>query len=661
MKVVEKNSDRRAEVNIYAAGFAKPLDEYGEYIDPTDNAVCCFVPVAEGDKIRVSGKFHGTTDRIHSDIYIDGVYRKAVTFNGKTVTFQKSRDLGSHTYLFKLPDDTLVDSEVMVERVNINAEEKSSLSIGTIEIRVWVLRRAGDETKFSPPRTFDTCEGTGRTTLPVGYKTIRPELAMSFDENNSPLLSHLVSRQRKLLSASRPGTEPWAIFRFHYRSQDQIEEAGMKRTFAHSMKKKPPPVTLKIQELPPLDVKPKVGQPGGNGGTPSRQSSVAPSVTGSLAETTLNASPSPTTNTTASLTSMAKSSSHTSGHDACEQSTCDNADAMTDIEAYADVDTTGTVPKPTPLTITTSLIPYVEAKKHVGRLSPAKAQIPADSDTTTTTLGNKLFKKDEVKKPETATNKVDDNTISDTSAARTFKIATNGLGDKGERNEEDKPSVNNEKGPAPTETLRHTTTGPIGLVAGSKKESVAVTALEAAPLANTVANMVAKQAGNLVRDNATAGLSHKHPAPASGASDAIVEPLPRQEGPPTPTTPVKRSFEISGMDPPLSPSLKRAKASAPGSPSVQSPGSEHASFFEKVQEFNELKKKREELAVKRKELEARKTRWAKRRAEIERRTAHMRAEYERELREFEEAQLEAQESEEAVRAMESMDFLYEEE
>jgi hypothetical protein len=59
MKVVEKDTDRRAEVHFYAEGNVNALDEYGEYVDPKDNAICAFVPVKADQVIKIAGKFHG--------------------------------------------------------------------------------------------------------------------------------------------------------------------------------------------------------------------------------------------------------------------------------------------------------------------------------------------------------------------------------------------------------------------------------------------------------------------------------------------------------------------------------------------------------------------------------------------------------------------------
>lgn len=70
MKVVEKDTDRTAEVHLHADGVIKHLDEYGEYVDPVDNAICCFVPVELGQKITVEGKFKGNVST--SAIYMSG-------------------------------------------------------------------------------------------------------------------------------------------------------------------------------------------------------------------------------------------------------------------------------------------------------------------------------------------------------------------------------------------------------------------------------------------------------------------------------------------------------------------------------------------------------------------------------------------------------------
>lgn len=59
MKVIEKGTDRSAEAHFYVEGSLDPLKEYGEYI-AADYAVCCYVPVEEGNKPKLSVTFTGT-------------------------------------------------------------------------------------------------------------------------------------------------------------------------------------------------------------------------------------------------------------------------------------------------------------------------------------------------------------------------------------------------------------------------------------------------------------------------------------------------------------------------------------------------------------------------------------------------------------------------
>ena len=67
MKVQEKGTDRKAEVHLHVHETVDDLQEYGEYVDPVDKAICCYVAVEEGNIIKVTGRFNGTVsmDTLH--------------------------------------------------------------------------------------------------------------------------------------------------------------------------------------------------------------------------------------------------------------------------------------------------------------------------------------------------------------------------------------------------------------------------------------------------------------------------------------------------------------------------------------------------------------------------------------------------------------------
>lgn len=60
MKVTEKGTDRTAEAHIHVEGRVSALEEYGQYVDGHDKAICCYVPVEEGHKVKIEGRFSGT-------------------------------------------------------------------------------------------------------------------------------------------------------------------------------------------------------------------------------------------------------------------------------------------------------------------------------------------------------------------------------------------------------------------------------------------------------------------------------------------------------------------------------------------------------------------------------------------------------------------------
>jgi hypothetical protein len=66
MRVEEKDSDRKLEVHLHQQGKVQELEEFGQFVDPVDNAICCYVPVEEEMAIKLRGKFTGTVSTLLS-------------------------------------------------------------------------------------------------------------------------------------------------------------------------------------------------------------------------------------------------------------------------------------------------------------------------------------------------------------------------------------------------------------------------------------------------------------------------------------------------------------------------------------------------------------------------------------------------------------------
>ncbi|KAH7073005.1 hypothetical protein BKA63DRAFT_567585 [Paraphoma chrysanthemicola] len=262
MKVVEKETDRRAEVHIYVEGKVEPLAEYGEYIDSKDKAVCCYIPVVEGHKVRIGGKFTGTTLKIAYDAIVDGVYRKSCVYAAKSVHHQKNKKLDVETFL-SMTNGDFVDTDMLVAPAyDIAATQGEDMeTVGTLELRLHITRQLGETHELKDLKTFyDTGSNPEDDEEPrkVTYKLVPPTLQMEFDNNSATLDKARVNREKRRIKERRPGTEPWAIFRFHYRSQEALTDRNMIQTYdpLSKFKDKTKPQTLILDPLPPLPMGP---------------------------------------------------------------------------------------------------------------------------------------------------------------------------------------------------------------------------------------------------------------------------------------------------------------------------------------------------------------------------------------------------------------------
>ncbi|CAI9635291.1 hypothetical protein GT037_007736 [Alternaria burnsii] len=281
MKVVEKNTDRTAEVNVFVEGQVPALKEYGEYIDSRDKAICCYVALYEGDKPRIRGQFSGTTLAVAWDTIVDGVLRKANSYAARAVSFQNKRKMDTVKFLYKTTKG-IIDTDITVVPLPgfATTQNNDPETIGTLELRVYITRQLGTWHDIGEVKKYFTVGGsigdkqTGSMEQKASYKDIPPTFGMSFETNAALLEDRQPSLQQRKVDAKRPGTEPWAIFRFHYRSQEDILKREMKMTHDPNSKEKPKPHTLFLNPVPPLLLGEKSCK--NDGDASSRSSSLSP-------------------------------------------------------------------------------------------------------------------------------------------------------------------------------------------------------------------------------------------------------------------------------------------------------------------------------------------------------------------------------------------------
>jgi hypothetical protein len=150
------------------------------------------------------------------------VHRKANSSVAKTVHNHKNKKLGTGTFMYK-SNEGVIDTEMLVAPISgLNATQGNHIeTIGTLELRLYITRQLDVTHSLSSVERYYDTSGNHESEEPLAtnYKLLPPTYRMTFERNSAPLDNVNANREKRRMDATRPGTEPWAIFRFHYRSK----------------------------------------------------------------------------------------------------------------------------------------------------------------------------------------------------------------------------------------------------------------------------------------------------------------------------------------------------------------------------------------------------------------------------------------------------------
>jgi len=156
---------------------------------------------------------------------VDGILRKAGSHVAKSVILH-NRKLDTETFLCKTTKG-IIDTDITVTPLEhaVTIQNDAPETIGTIELRLYITRQLGDWHEIGKVKKYYAHESdmkdrdTGGIEQKVGYNRIAPIFRMSFEKDTTPLEDNQPKTYQRRADAKRPGTEPWAIFRFHYRTE----------------------------------------------------------------------------------------------------------------------------------------------------------------------------------------------------------------------------------------------------------------------------------------------------------------------------------------------------------------------------------------------------------------------------------------------------------
>lgn len=261
MKARKPNTDQDAEVSVFINNRA--ATEYGlpspKAAESRENIVECFIPVSEGDRITVKGRFSGTVLNGSIDLVVDGSFLFDSRIEGPTlklvenrkIDFKKAlncpipqgwtsietpKDMEEGTLQAKRLDHTTVGD---LTRFELTSTECAKPGLGSLQVIISVSQQPQDRYY---DKYLDITNGHWRTrdSQLVRKSGVLPdhELTLEVDEEISQKRS---AKHRHHWDQIRYGREAWAKFVFYYRSSDAIKKAGCV------------PLPDKVQDLKPGD------------------------------------------------------------------------------------------------------------------------------------------------------------------------------------------------------------------------------------------------------------------------------------------------------------------------------------------------------------------------------------------------------------------------
>jgi hypothetical protein len=159
------------------------------------------------------------------DTIVDGVLRKASSYKAKAVSQQNNKKIDTEKFLYKTKKG-IIDTDITVAGIpNVVTTRSDALeTIGTIELRLYVTRQLGVSHEIRDMRKYYSVEDeqADNAEEKLNYKLIPQAHKMSFEKNTALLEERQPILHRRRADAKRPGAEPWAIFRFHYRTSGEL-------------------------------------------------------------------------------------------------------------------------------------------------------------------------------------------------------------------------------------------------------------------------------------------------------------------------------------------------------------------------------------------------------------------------------------------------------
>lgn len=245
MKATRSSLDQHLELSVYADD--QKLQEYVLYDDDkvNRNILECFVPVREGQKLTLKGKFEGNCVQASFDLVVDGSFLQDARLEDTGGSQRRKRQLHfervydcpaeKEGWTSKEPPIDVYEARLYVEELGdlVRLEDVETMDwsgvrpgVGSIQV-VAHLQDFEGEQRFDPEWDIHGGGWLRRHKNPVRPSGIEADCAIEVRHVSDEKVQQKRSRIHRNhgLVDTRYGIVPWARFVFYYRKQESIAAA----------------------------------------------------------------------------------------------------------------------------------------------------------------------------------------------------------------------------------------------------------------------------------------------------------------------------------------------------------------------------------------------------------------------------------------------------
>jgi hypothetical protein len=224
MRAVTNDDKAKADAIIKLDG--NTLQEHNNST-ASDGAFCTWVAVETGQKISVECGCTVYSNEVQFDLIVDGILRNtAKTTSREWANSRRYAKFYTGYYMEDLPIEADLVVKDMPEYAYPAAEVKGDDTVGCIEVKIYVLQDEKQERHLQTTTTFEKSSDWKDQYGAPTYTAVQPTQEVELIKYKIQPTPRNLTTTKKRVNGTRPGSSPWAVFRFFYRPQSTVESVS---------------------------------------------------------------------------------------------------------------------------------------------------------------------------------------------------------------------------------------------------------------------------------------------------------------------------------------------------------------------------------------------------------------------------------------------------